>query len=777
MTDSESLSGGNEQKLAQGRARLAETKRAQSLPVNSRFQASYVDASDFLGLMSPHGVVLAANHPELRVACKEGEELVGIPIWEARCLQERPGAAKAVRDAVRRAAAGDCVRIEAAMGADGVGKTLDLSFDPITNERGEVQFIVTRWRDVTNHVHTAAALRASEKFSRVVLESSPDCVKLIDSEGKVQYMNSGGQGLLEFDDESQWHGTPWCSFWPEPEATTAREAVHKALLGQSTRFQAHAHTAKGKLKWWDVIVSPVPDEDSATVVRRVLAVSRDVTEQRVAELASGKLAAIVHTSSDAIVSKDLNGIITSWNEAAERIFGYPAAEAIGQSIMMLLPTEQRDEEVRIMERIRRGERVEAYDTRRRRKDGTLVEISVAISPVLDPRGTIVGASKIARDITDRRATEAALLESESRVRLATEATGVGIWEWHLATNTIRWDAQLFQIYGIAPTPNGIVEYQTWSAAVEPEDLPRSEAALQEMIQSRAKSTRDFRIRRRSDGQLRNIHAVETVRTDAPGRAEWVIGSNQDVTERVQMQQALTTADRRKDEFLATLAHELRNPLAPIRMGLEVLKRVDLASASGEQMRGMMDRQLRQLVRLVDDLMDVSRIRSGRIELSKSPVLLSTVLDSAVESSRPLMDKTGHEFTYIPCSEPLTVYADLTRLAQVFVNLLNNAAKYTPQGGRVHLSVERQGGEALVVLRDNGIGISPDALPYIFDMFTQVKGTSELAQGGLGIGLSLVKQLVELHGGQVEARSGGLGAGAEFVVRLALCEPVEGHSTL
>ena len=365
------------------------------------------------------------------------------------------------------------------------------------------------------------------------------------------------------------------------------------------------------------------------------------------------------------------------------------------------------------------------------------------------------------------------MESESRVRLATEATGVGIWQWHLATNTIRWDAQLFHIYGIAPTPDGIVEYQTWSAAVEPEDLPPSEAALQEMIQRRGKSTRDFRIRRRSDGQLRYIHAIETVRTDAQGRAEWVIGSNQDVSERTQMQQALTTADRRKDEFLATLAHELRNPLAPIRMGLEVLKRVDLSSASGEQMRAMMDRQLKQLVRLVDDLMDVSRISSGRIELNKSPVLLSTVLHSAVESSRPLMDKMGHEFTYIPSAEPLTVYADLTRLAQVFVNLLNNAAKYTPPGGRVRLSVERQGEEALVVLRDTGIGISPDALPYIFDMFTQVKGTSELAQGGLGIGLSLVKQLVELHGGQVEGRSGGLGAGAEFVVRLALCEADHG----
>ncbi len=515
----------------------------------------------------------------------------------------------------------------------------------------------------------------------------------------------------------------------------------------------------------------VPDDADERAARRVLVASLGLTEEDFVESGRGRLSAIVHSSFDAIVSKDLKGIITSWNEAAERIFGYTAEEAIGAPILMLLPHDQRDEEVRIMERIKRGERVEPYDTRRRRKDGTLVWISVTISPVVDSSGRIVGASKIARDITERRAAEAALVESENRVRLATEATGVGIWQWHLASNTILWDSQLFHIYGIAPTANGIVDYKTYGEAVLPDDLPRTETALQEMIQRRSRSTRDFRIRRRNDGQIRYIHAVDMVRTDAEGRAEWVVGTNQDVTERTLMQEALTSADRRKDEFLATLAHELRNPLAPIRMGLEVLKRVDLSSASAEQTRAMMDRQLRQLVHLVDELTDVSRISTGRLELNKSPVLLSAVLRNALESSRLLMDKMGHEFSYVLSPEPLSVYADLPRLSQVFINLLNNAAKYTPPGGRVRLSVERQGGDAVVTIRDTGIGISADQLPYIFEMFTQVKENSELSQGGLGIGLSLVKRLVELHGGTVEARSTGAGAGAEFVVRLALCEAV------
>ena len=196
----------------------------------------------------------------------------------------------------------------------------------------------------------------------------------------------------------------------------------------------------------------VPDNGEATVAERGRATSYQITEKHLAEMAGGRLSAIVHSSFDAIVSKDLNGIIISWNEAAERVFGYPAEEALGQSILMLLPAEQRDEEVRIMERIKRGERVEPYDTQRRRKDGTMVWISVTISPVVDSAGRIVGASKIARDITERRAAEAALMESEARVRLATEATGVGIWQWHIATNRISGTASYSIFTASSPPP-------------------------------------------------------------------------------------------------------------------------------------------------------------------------------------------------------------------------------------------------------------------------------------------------------------------------------------
>jgi CheY-like chemotaxis protein/two-component sensor histidine kinase len=239
---------------------------------------------------------------------------------------------------------------------------------------------------------------------------------------------------------------------------------------------------------------------------------------------------------------------------------------------------------------------------------------------------------------------------------------------------------------------------------------------------------------------------------------------------------LSEADRRKDEFLATLAHELRNPLAPIRNALQVL-RLSPGPEETERARTVMQRQLEQMVRLVDDLLDVSRITRGKLELRREPVALSAVIASAVETSRPMIDRFGHTLTVSLPSQPVVVDADLTRLAQVFSNLLNNSAKYMDRGGRIRLTGELRGADVVVTVKDSGIGIAPDQLTGIFEMFSQVDDSLKRSQGGLGIGLTLVKRLVEMHDGSIEARSDGLGQGAEFVVRLpvAAATPVQHES--
>jgi PAS domain S-box-containing protein len=238
-------------------------------------------------------------------------------------------------------------------------------------------------------------------------------------------------------------------------------------------------------------------------------------------------------------------------------------------------------------------------------------------------------------------------------------------------------------------------------------------------------------------------------------------------ENAELLQALKEGDRRKDEFLAVLAHELRNPLAPVRNAIEILRAPQSASPNLQWAHDVIDRQVRQMTRLVDDLLDVSRITTGKIELRKERIELSAAVRIALEGSRPLIERGQHLLTVRIPPEPLWLDADLARLAQVLSNLLNNAAKYTRPGGHVWLTAERRNDQAVVRVRDNGMGIPPPMLRKIFDMFTQVGGTTDHSQGGLGIGLTLVKRLVELHGGRVEARSEGANKGSEFVVKLPL----------
>ncbi len=251
---------------------------------------------------------------------------------------------------------------------------------------------------------------------------------------------------------------------------------------------------------------------------------------------------------------------------------------------------------------------------------------------------------------------------------------------------------------------------------------------------------------------------------ADGDVEAVAGTTRDVTDRKESELALAQSDRQKDEFIALLAHELRNPLAPIRNGLQVLRQArDLAVR--ERAQAMMDRQLAHLVRLIDDLLDVSRIGNNKLELRRAPVTLTDVVESAVEGAQPAIDAAGHELLVTLPTRPVHLNADLTRLAQVLSNLLANSAKYTERGGTIWLSAERKEGVVEVMVKDTGIGIPRESLPRIFDMFSQVDRSIERSSGGLGIGLALVKGLTEMHGGAVEARSDGEGQGSTFVVTL------------
>jgi signal transduction histidine kinase/CheY-like chemotaxis protein len=310
------------------------------------------------------------------------------------------------------------------------------------------------------------------------------------------------------------------------------------------------------------------------------------------------------------------------------------------------------------------------------------------------------------------------------------------------------------------------------------ELLRSNEALRQELQSlREENTR---IKKQLAEAEKAGHADRQSRHAALNLMEDAVAARQaeqrENTERKRVEEELRNADRRKDEFLATLAHELRNPLAPIRNTVQILRMSGAGAGASEHVCEMLDRQVDHMVRLVDDLMEVSRITRGKIELHKERIDLATVVRNAIEISKPLIEADGHELEVQLPAEPAMLDADPVRLAQIFANLLNNAAKYMPDGGRIEITGEREGREAVVSVRDSGIGIAPDALPHVFELFTQGDRVHSRAPGGLGIGLTIVRSLVRLHDGSIQAKSAGTGHGSEFVIRLPLAsgDPVNAN---
>ena len=382
-----------------------------------------------------------------------------------------------------------------------------------------------------------------------------------------------------------------------------------------------------------------------------------------------------------------------------------------------------------------------------------------------------GDGKVAvlfKDITARRHAEAKLRDAEEQFR--TLADNIAQFAWTAdATGSLYWYNQRW--YDYTGTTFEAMQGWGWQAVHHPDHIDRVVERFRRFLASGEPWEDTFPLRGK-DGDYRwFLSRALPIRNESGELLRW-FGTNTDITEQRDTAEELRSvaaelseADRRKDEFLATLAHELRNPLAPISSSLEIIRLAKGNEAIRERARLVMERQVRQLTRLVDDLLDVSRISSDKLELRLQRTALSAVVSSAVEASRPLLDGNGLRWSVSLPDEPVDLHADLTRLAQVFMNLLNNAAKFTDRGGSVELTAHRDRGEVVVVVGDSGIGIPADQLSRIFDMFSQVGSSLERSHGGLGIGLSLVRRLVELHGGSVEARSEGPGRGSEFVVRL------------
>ena len=368
----------------------------------------------------------------------------------------------------------------------------------------------------------------------------------------------------------------------------------------------------------------------------------------------------------------------------------------------------------------------------------------------------------------------ALRENRDVLAFAMQAGRMGAWSRDVSLDNVWWSPELAVLFGLQPDDVDYSRARLFEL-IAPEDRERLPRVIAEALSRRRDYVIEFKFRHAQTGEWRWMEVRG--RADHDGdRPTMLYGLGIDITDRVRAVEALQEADRRKDEFLATLAHELRNPLAPITSGLHILRNAannpDVAAAARE----IMERQVAQMVRLVDDLLDVARITTGKVELRCEPMDIADAVRDAADTSRPLIDASGQSLTVSLPDQPLYVNGDRTRLAQVFANLLNNSAKFSDRGQSIFITVSREDGDAVVSVRDAGSGIAPEALPKIFDMFGQGERDGTRSRGGLGIGLSLVKRIAGMHGGSVEARSEGPGRGAEFAVRLPVTDTQRATAT-
>jgi PAS domain S-box-containing protein len=664
--------------------------------------------------------------------------------------------------------------------------------------------------------------RRQREQLHVTLSSIGDAVIVTDARGLVTFLNPVAQtltgwGLQEAVGqplENVFHIINEATRQPveSPVAKVLREG-HTVGLANHTVLIAR----DGKGLSIDDSGAPIRGEDGQ--IEGVVLVFRDVTESRRETAARLRLAAIVESSDDAIISKDLNGSIVSWNKAAERLYGYTAEEIIGKPISILAPPDRPDELPELMERLRQGERMEHHETVRRRKDGSLVEVSLTISPVKDAEGRIIGASKTARDITARKRHEAdlrflaeaskelaGLLDVPSTLQKLARLAVPHFADW-CTVDMLGTDGSLRRLAVAHVDPAKVVLAQELHRRYPPDPAApygvwnvlrtgKSELVSEISDAMLADQVKDeYLLQTLRELGLRSYLAVPlTVRGSTVGVLTFIAAESgrrydsadqqlaEDLAHRAtiaidnaRLYSDLKEADERKDEFLAMLAHELRNPLAPIRNALHIMKMPGADRETIEQARQMTERQVQHMVRLVDDLLDVSRIMRGRIDLRKKRVELASVITQAIETAQPIIDARGQELVVSVPPDPLRLDADPARLALVIANLLHNAAKFSERAGRIWLTVERNGNDAIVRVRDQGAGIRDELLPNIFDLFVQGDRSLERAEGGLGIGLTVVRKLVQMHGGTITAQSEGPGKGSEFVVRLpGLQEPTRQH---
>jgi PAS domain S-box-containing protein len=623
-----------------------------------------------------------------------------------------------------------------------------------------------------------------QAYLAAIVESSDDAILSKDTNGIIQSCNAAGERIFGYR-AGELVGQPVRILIPPERQPEEDDILARIRRGERVdHFETVRVRKDGRLIDVSLTVSPVLDENGNVIGASKIA--RDITEQKRARALQAYLAAIVTSSSDAIITKDLNGIIQSCNASCERMFGYSAAELVGRSILVLIPQERHSEEAMILDKMRRGERIEHFETVRVAKDGRRLDISLSLSPIKDERGTVIGVAKVARDITAQKRLARDLAAQEERFRVTLASIGDAViasdmrgrisfmnpvaerlTAWRLDDARGRPCADVFRI----------VNEESRQTVESPVDRVLAEGTVVGLA--------NHTILIAADGSERPIDDSGAPIRDRNGGIVGVVLVFRDITERkraeadkravaaererlLEAERAARSeaerASRVKDEFVATVSHELRTPLNAILGWAHLMEQ---SPADADVVRRGLDviaRNTRIQAQLISDLLDMSRIVSGKLRLLIEKVELPSLVQTAVDSVQHAA--TAKRIAVHAQLDPVQVIAgDPARLQQIIWNLLWNAVKFTPEGGRVDVHLRQSGTDVELVVRDTGVGIDPAFLPHVFERFQQGNPSITRRFGGLGLGLSIVRHLVDLHGGTVRAESAGEGQGAAFTVRL------------
>ncbi|MDQ4122148.1 MAG: PAS domain S-box protein [Acidobacteriota bacterium] len=698
-------------------------------------------------------------------------EIIGKTFWELTYDNDSSNFEENKRLFERLRTEGEPFQIEKRLiRKDGQPIWANVSVAAMLDHAGKPQSTATVVVDISERIQAEAKLRHSQEMFSALVSNAPFGVYLIDSKFRLISVNHGAQAVFsgidpligrDFEEILR-------QVWEEPFATEALARFHHTLrTGESyyspTIIGQRMNIDKVESYDWQLHRITLPDETYG-----VVCYFYDLTEQRQMQQAlresEERFRSIVTQVTAGIAEVDLTGRFNFVNDRYAEIVGYSPKELLGGMRMQDI-THPDDLKINypLFEKCITEGKPFVIEKRYIRKDGTEIWVNNSVSPELDEDGKTRYVTSVTIDITERRKTEEALRESEERLGAMFEQASVGIVQ-------VTLDGQLVM-------PNAgfckIIDYNEDEVCslnmrdiCHPEDYEKEVELTRQLF---AGEIPDFTIEKRyirKDGSV--IWGQKTTTLIRRGTEEplYALAIVEDISERKRTQEALREGDRRKDEFLATLAHELRNPLAPIRTAIEIMRRGE-DKLKGQHAREIIERQTGLLIHLVDDLLDISRITQGKINLRKECIDIADSIKAAIETVNPFVESQRHSLDVRLPDDAVFVEADRNRLTQIVFNLLHNSAKYTEPGGHILLIAAREADEAVIRVRDNGIGIQFEMLPAIFDMFAQTAVGEKRAQGGLGIGLSLVKKLVEMHGGTVEAHSEGEGKGSEFIVRLPL----------